>query len=169
MDKKYIEELLPEISKIRDQELRDGVVKSWLLAAAKGKWEKLDDIPFTLLIETDQTLIQHTRVVTNMAISIAQTRDDLDLDILIAGALVHDVGKLLEYVRKGGVVKKSPLGRLVRHPVSGYGLALQVGLPIEVAHIVASHSKEGEFVERSKEAIVINHCDFIDFDIARSV
>ena len=168
MDRKHIEELLPEIAKIRDAELRNGVVKAWLLAAGKGKWEKLEDIPFTLLTETKQTLIQHTRVVTKMAIAVAEARDDLDLDILIAGALVHDVGKLLEYVREGGKIKKSALGKLVRHPVSGYSIVLQVGLPVEIAHIVAAHSKEGEFVQRSKEAIVINHCDFIDFDIARS-
>ena len=169
MDRKYIERILPEILKIRRNELRDGVVKAWLLAAEKGKWEKLEEIPFTLLTETEQTLIQHTRAVTNMAISIAETRGDLDLDILIAGALVHDVGKLLEYDREGDVIKKSAFGKLVRHPVSGYGLALEAGLPQEVAHIIAAHSKEGEFIQRSKEAIVINHCDFIDFDIARSM
>jgi putative nucleotidyltransferase with HDIG domain len=169
MDRKYIEELLPEIAKIRDEELRNGVVKAWLLAAGKGNWKKIEDVPFTLLTETKQTLIHHTRIVTKMAISIAEVRDDLDLDILIAGALVHDVGKLLEYVREGGKIKKSALGKLVRHPVSGYSIVLQVGMPVEIAHIVAAHSKEGEFVQRSKEAIVINHCDFIDFDIARSV
>ena len=169
MDRKYIEELLPEIVKIREEELRSGVVKAWLLAAGKGKWEKIEDIPFTLLTETKQTLVQHTRLVTKMAIAIAEARDDLDLDILIAGALVHDVGKLLEYTREGGKIKKSALGKLVRHPVSGYSIVLQVGLPLEIAHIVAAHSKEGEFVQRSKEAVVIHHCDFIDFDIARSV
>jgi putative nucleotidyltransferase with HDIG domain len=169
MDRKYIEELLPEISKIKNNELRDGVVRTWLLAVEKGKWQRIDDIPFTLLTETEQTLIKHTRTVTKMAIAIAETRDDLDLDILIAGGLVHDVGKLLEYMREGDSVIKSPRGRLVRHPVSGYGLALEAGLPLEVAHIVAAHSKEGEAVQRSKEAIVINHCDFIDFDIARSM
>ncbi len=169
MDRKYIEELLPEIQLIENIDLRDGVVKAWLLAAEKGHWQKLDDVPFTLLTETTQTLIMHTRVVTNMALAIANTRDDLDHDILIAGGLVHDVGKLLEYVREGGSVKKSPLGKLIRHPVSGYGIASEAGLPLEVCHIVAAHSKEGEVVERSREAIVINHCDFIDFDIARSL
>ena len=68
-----------------------------------------------------------------------------------------------------GKFVKSAYGKLVRHPVSGYGLALEAGLPLEVAHIIAAHSKEGEFIQRSKEAIVINHCDFIDFDIARSM
>jgi HD superfamily phosphodiesterase len=102
-----------------------------------------------------------------MAIAVARTRQDLDLDTIIAAGLVHDVGKLLEYCRKGRAVSKSKHGRLVRHPISGYGLALEVGLPLEIAHIIAAHSREGDAVKRSREAIVIHHCDFIDFDIAR--
>jgi len=33
--------------------------------------------------------------------------------------------------------------------------------------IIASHSKEGDFVERLPEAVIVHHCDFIDFDIAK--
>ena len=82
--------------------------------------------------------------------------------------MVHDVGKLLEYKKLGKKYTKSGFGELVRHPVSGYALALDAGLPIEVAHIVATHSVEGDKVKRSNEAVIIHHCDFIDFDIERS-
>jgi putative nucleotidyltransferase with HDIG domain len=169
MDKAYIEKILPEIKHITSKELRNGVVKAWLLAAEKGKWEKIDDVPFTLLADTKRTLIEHTRVVTTMAMAVARERDDLDIDVLIAAGLVHDVGKLLEYCRQGGNIVKSDHGKMVRHPVSGYAVVLEAGLPLEVAHVVAAHSVEGESVTRSKEAIVIHHCDFIDFDITRSM
>ncbi|MBE0432558.1 HD domain-containing protein [candidate division WOR-3 bacterium] len=170
MDRGYIEKALPEIKKIKDPRLRDGVVKAWLLAIEKGRWTRIDDIPFTLLTATKATLLQHTRSVTNMALAIASARKrtDLDIDTLIAGALVHDVGKLLEYARKGKAIAKSEHGKRVRHPVSGYGLAIEAGLPLEVAHIIATHSKEGEGMVRSNEAVVIHHCDFIDFDICQS-
>ncbi|MDH4211397.1 MAG: HD domain-containing protein [candidate division WOR-3 bacterium] len=168
MDRKYIEDIFPQIDKIENKELRDGVVKAWLLAIEKGKWDKIDDVPFTLLAKVEASLIEHTRTVTDMAMAIGQTRKDLDMDVLIAGALVHDVGKLLEYERQGTTITKSGYGKLVRHPVSGYGLVLEAGLPVEVAHIVAAHSKEGESVTRSPEAIIIHHCDFIDFDIAKT-
>jgi putative nucleotidyltransferase with HDIG domain len=168
MNKKYLETIFPQVKKIGSKKVRDGVINAWLLAIERGKWNKIEDIPFTLLIETERTLIQHTRTVTDMAIAVARTRQDLDLDTIIAAGLVHDVGKLLEYCRRGRTIIKSSQGRRVRHPVSGYGLALEVGLPLEVAHVVAAHSKEGEKVVRSKEAIVIHHCDFIDFDIARA-
>jgi len=168
VDKEYIRNILPEIDRIEDKELRGGVINAWLLAIEKGKWQRIDDIPFTLLTQAKTTLIQHTRAVTNMAIAIASTRQDLDHDVLIAGALVHDVGKLLEYGRKNKDIVKSEHGQKVRHPVSGYGIVLEAGLPLEVAHIVAAHSKEGEGMARSPEAIVIHHCDFIDFDIAKA-
>ena len=168
MNKKYIEKIFPEINEIGDKQLRQGVVKAWLLAIKRGGWRRIDDVPFTLLSKTKRTLIQHTRAVTQMAMAVASTRQDLDRDILIAAGLLHDVGKLLEYSRKRKTIVKSMFGKLVRHPVSGYGLALEIGLPLEVAHIIAAHSKEGEGVARSREAVVIHHCDFIDFDIARS-
>ncbi|MCZ6755559.1 MAG: HD domain-containing protein, partial [Gemmatimonadetes bacterium] len=87
---------------------------------------------------------------------------------LVAGALLADVGKLLEYDRdeKGRLVK-GRFGRLLRHPFSGVALCHTHALPPEVMHIVATHSHEGEKVERSIESIIFHHADFVDFDIAR--
>lgn len=160
--------LFPEIRKIKSDSLRKGVIAVWLLAMKRGKWQKIDKIPFTLLIKTKKTLVEHTRTVTRMAMAVASKRQDIKLDHIIAGGLIHDVGKLLEYKKLGKKYTKSSYGKFVRHPVSGYGLALDVGLPIEIAHIVAAHSVEGEKVKRSNEAIIIHHCDFIDFDIEKS-
>ena len=167
-DTEYIKKLFPEVDEIQDASLKDLVVKVWHLALERGGWETIDAIPFTLLIPTEVTLVEHTRRVTRMAMTVARERYDLDMDIVVAGGLTHDVGKLLEYEESGGQVVKSRFGALVRHPVSGYGLAMEVGLPLEVAHIIAAHSSEGEKVSRTPEAILINHCDFIDFDIAKS-
>jgi putative nucleotidyltransferase with HDIG domain len=168
MDKQYILRLFPEIRKIKNKSLRQGVIDAWCLAMERGKWNKIDKIPFTLLVKTKKTLVEHTRMVTQMALAVARERGDVNLDFVIAGGLVHDVGKLLEYEKKADRFVKSKYGKRVRHPISGYGLVLEVGLPMEIAHIVAVHSVEGEKVVRSKEAVIINHCDFIDFDIAKN-
>jgi putative nucleotidyltransferase with HDIG domain len=168
MNKHYIIKIFPEIKKIKNKKLRGGVIDVWLLAIKVGKWKRINNIPFTLLIKTKKTLIEHTRKVTQMAIAIAKVRKDLKMDLVVAGGLVHDVGKLLEYEKKHGKFVKSDYGRLVRHPVSGYGLAIETGLPVQVAHIIGAHSVEGDKVTRSKEAILIHHCDFIDFDIEKS-
>lgn len=168
MNKRYILSIFPEIKKIKSISLRECIIKTWLIAMKRGKWQYIDKIPFTLLIKTKKTLVEHTRIVTRMAIGAASQRSDVKLDLIIAGGLVHDVGKLLEYQKRGNKYIKSKYGHLIRHPVAGFGLALDAGLPIEVAHIVAAHSVEGEKVKRSPEAVIINHCDFIDFDIERS-
>ncbi len=168
MDKRYIKKIFPEINKIKSRTLRKAVFDVWLLAIRRGKWKKIDNIPFTLLIKTKKTLIEHTRIVTRMAMSVAKERHDLNMDYVIAGGLTHDVGKLLEYEKKGTKFVKSRYGKRVRHPVSGYGLALEAGLPTEVAHIIATHSVEGDRVKRSHEAILLHHCDFIDFDIDKT-
>lgn len=168
MNRKYIEKIFPEVKRIKKKAIRKGVIDVWLLAMKKGGWKKIDDVPFTLLIKTKKTLVEHTRNITKMAMAITKVRDDLDLDMVIAGGLVHDVGKLLEYQKARGKFIKSDYGMRVRHPVSGYGLANEVGLPKMIAHIIAAHSVEGENVHRSPEAILIHHCDFIDFDIAKS-
>ena len=133
----------------------------------RGGWKNLDEIPFTLLIPDAYSYVKHVNNVANMAYEIGKARGDLDLDILIAGALLHDIGKLLEYEKKDGQITKSKFGRYIRHPVAGAALAMEVGLNDEIINIIAAHSKEGEMVERCKEAVVIHHCDFIDFEIAR--
>jgi hypothetical protein len=55
----------------------------------------------------------------------------------------------------------------VRHPFSGVALAYKHGIPGEVLHIIATHSHEGDKVERSIESIIFHHADFVDFDIAK--
>ena len=165
----YIEKTFPELAKIKDEKLRKQTAQVWVEAMKRGGWQNLDGIPFTLLAgEVEETLVEHTRKVTDQAMAVAEVRNDLKWDLVVSGALLHDVGKLLEYVRKDGKVGKSANGRILRHPVSGAGLAMCVGLPDDIVHIIAAHSKEGDLVERTPEAVLINHCDFIDFEIVKA-
>ncbi len=164
-----IEELFPEVNEIKDSVLREKVIKVWEYAIQKGGWEDfpLDKIPFTLLIPTKRNLVEHTRTVTRMAMAVARERDDVNMDFVIAGALLHDVAKLLEFTHNDGKVVKSEYGKRIRHPVGGAMLAEKFNLPYEIAHIIAAHSKEGEFVTRIPEAVIVHHCDFIDFHIEK--
>jgi hypothetical protein len=56
---------------------------------------------------------------------------------------------------------------MLRHPFSGVALAFKHEIPYEVMHIIAVHSKEGDFVRRSPEAIIYHHAEFADFELAR--
>lgn len=89
----------------------------------------------------------------------------LNKDYLLAGALLHDVGKLIEYEKTAdGKTQKSQLGKNLRHPFSGCALAVKHGLPVEVAHIIANHAKEGDGTLRSPEGVIVNKCDMLNFE-----
>jgi len=162
--------LLPEIEQIGDHGMREMVAGVWDVALERSAFNDLDSIPFTLLIEDlDDTLIEHTRRVTRTAIAAARARGDLDMDTVIAGAILHDVGKVLEYEPgPDGSVGKSEMGKRLRHPVSGAALAQELGLPLPIVHIIAAHAGEGNMVSRTPEAILIHHCDMTDFEITKA-
>ena len=170
--------LLPEIKEIKDSDLQSKVIACWEEAIAFRGWseELLRSIPFTLLAENVQIMfIDHVRAVCGMCIAIDKVLDKyhgskktpVDRDHLIAGALLADVGKLLEFEIVEGKPVKSDYGRHIRHPFSGVGLAFKHGLPSEVMHIIATHSKEGAGEKRSPESIVFHHADFIDFELVK--
>ncbi|MFE3845470.1 HDIG domain-containing metalloprotein [Thermoplasmatota archaeon] len=159
-----------ELNLIQDEDLRNRVVEVWKEAAYRGKWKKIDDAPFTLLIENSGKLTDHTKRITKIAKSIFdQRKEKINLDFLVAGALLHDVGKLLEYEFKNGKYMKCEYAKKFRHPVSGALLAKEFNLPDEVVYIIYAHSKEGDITDRSIESIIINHSDFIDFEIKKSL
>lgn len=170
-----IVKLIPEIRLIKRAELRDLTQKVWEEAVKRGGWtdDDLKEMPFTLLIKkTAVNIIEHTRAVTLTALRIAEVlieeyreRIAINTDYLLSGAILHDVGKLFEYKREQGIFVKSREGDLLRHPISGAAFAFKHGLPQEIIHIIAAHSKEGDGSRRTIEAIIVNHADFVNFDV----
>ncbi|MBU1652251.1 HDIG domain-containing protein [bacterium] len=171
--------LFPEIELIQDDSIREKTISTLSAAIELGGWtlEDLDLVPFTLLIkDTKVSFRQHTRAVTRMAIACAKVMQEeysgqytINMDHLVAGSLLHDVGKLLEYERSGDGFVKSRNGKLLRHPFSGAGLCTKHGLPDEVVHIVAVHAKEGHGGYRLPEAVALHHADFINFEPLRDL
>ena len=167
-------ELVPEFDLIENVELRDRCIEVWMEAIDLGGWtiDDLDEIPFTLLIdECPASFLEHVRAVTLAAIAVSETankifgeRFPINRDYLIAGCLLHDIGKLLEYTEVDGVYVKSEYGKLLRHPFSGVALAAQYGIPDEVLHMIATHAKEGDLGHRTPEATILYHCDFAMFE-----
>jgi len=167
--------LIPEIQLIDDAGLRELTLTVWEEGIKRGGWtiDDLQHMPFTLLIKNVQvSLIEHTRAVTRTSLQIAEVlgkgykgKVAVHRDVLLAGAILHDVGKLFEYTREKGQFLKSRDGELLRHPISGAAFAFKFGLPQEVVHIIAAHSKEGDGSRRTIEAVIVNHADFVNFDV----
>jgi len=167
-------QMIPEFNLIQDPELREKTIKTWETGMNEGGWT-LDDLtrtPFTLLINPCPiNFIEHTRAVALIAIRAAEVFADIygdrvpiDMDKLISGALLRDVGKLLEYeTREDGMTVQTYQGKLLRHPFTGMELAARCGLPVEVQHMIAAHAGEGDKVKRTTEGTIVNHADFISF------
>lgn len=170
--------LLPEINQIEDEILRGKVIACWAEAIEFRGWteELLRSMPFTLLAENVSIpFIDHVRAVCLMCVACddvlikvhGDRRTRVNRDWLIAGAMLADVGKLLEFEIIDGNPVKSDYGKHIRHPFSGVGLAYKHGLPSEVMHIIATHSKEGAGEKRLPESIIFHHADFIDFELVK--
>ena len=166
--------LIPEFNLIGDAAIRDRTLGVWEKALRLGNW-KVDDlerIPFTLAIpDTSISFKDHVQAVTRVCIKVADVlieaysdKITINKDYLITGALLHDIGKLLEYTEEDGKFIQSRSGTFLRHPFSGVGLCFDEGIPDEVLHIIAVHSKEGDGYRHSVEAIIIHYADFISFD-----
>ena len=167
-------ELIPEFDLIQDADLREKTIKTWEAAMEEGGWapDDLVRMPFTLLINPcPASYIDHIRAVTLTAVRAAEVfaevygdRVPVDMDLLVAGGLLHDIGKLLEYEnRDDGMTVQTYAGKLLRHPFTGMELAARCGLPVEVQHIIAAHAGEGDKVKRTTEATLVNHADFMSF------
>jgi len=176
-----IVELLPDINWITDQKLREQVIDTYVDALKTGGWEPEDmaRIPFTLLIPNcPASYLTHTRGVTRVCKRVyeefnALYKDErgfqLDHDKLMAGAILHDVGKLVEYEKApDGSTVKSQMGKDLRHPFSGTVLALRNGISTEIGHIIANHAHEGDGTLRSPEGVVVNKADFVNFESIKS-
>ena len=169
-----VRDLWPELEWIEDPDLREATARTWELALARSPLTPadLERIPFTLLVPDCQvSFMAHKRLVVHLSRDAARQMNrflqpDLtcDLDTVIAGAILADVGKLLEYDRDpAGETVKSETGKYLRHPFTGVGLAMEAGVPDRVCHVIATHAGEGDMVGRSPEAYVVHHADFMTF------
>ena len=168
-------QLWPELEGIENEELREKTAKTWEIALERSVLtpDDLNTIPFTLLAGPDLkvTFMDHKRAVVHIARESGFKfneffKNDLpvNMDVLIAGAILADVGKLLEYVfDDNGKSIQGSYGKYLRHPFSGVSLAEECGVPPEVCHIIATHAGEGNMVKRSTEAYIVHHADFMTF------
>ena len=166
-----------QLSRIEAPAIREGVVKTWVLACQRGGYETVEQLtamPFTLLTDTrGVSFVEHTIAVTEGAIGLAEAQCrtyrampyTIDMDRLIAGGLLHDVGKLVETEQDGrGGYVKSRNGKCLRHPISGAILAAEAGLPDEILNMIACHAKEGEGCPQVIETVIVHLADFATFD-----
>jgi putative nucleotidyltransferase with HDIG domain len=174
MLRREVERIWPELEWIVDGELRKRTADCWVRAFELSPLKPVDleRIPFTLKVpDCPVSFMAHKRAVVRVARDAGRTVREffgdalpVDMDVLVAGAILADVGKLLEYESDGSGSRESLRGRYLRHPFTGVALAMECGLPDAVSHIVATHAGEGNMVARTTEAWIVHHADFMTFE-----
>jgi putative nucleotidyltransferase with HDIG domain len=169
-DRTYVRDLFPELAEIADRSLADKVVEIWAETWKESPWERIEDAPKNPeTVHARHKLVPHTRAVTVQGIAMAKAIRDfhdlpVNLDYVIAGCNLHDVSKLVEYGPQGDGAGKSEFGTLVQHAVYGVHKALAHGLPLELIHIIGSHTTQSRLAPKSTEAIIVYYADYADSD-----
>ena len=129
--------LWPEIQWIEKPKLREQVTQTWIKALERSplKPDDLNRIPFTLLVPNCPiTFMEHKRCVVHIARQSAESMQEfmgralpINMDVVIAGAILADVGKLLEYeLGPDGKSRQSERGEALRHPFTGVALGARM-------------------------------------------
>ena len=175
VEKQTLMERLPLINRISDGNLRDLVIEVWARLWRESPYGDIGEIPnYTRELSSgDETLVRHTNAVVKMSEAVAREFQQaysisLNYDNLLAGAILHDVDKLVLYERQGDSMELTELGRKVTHGEYGALVAKQVGLPEQVVNIIASHSVvKRETLPASIEAVLVSYCDGANFQSYR--
>src|SRR5438445_3214196 len=166
---KEIAKLFPSLMKIKRKSLREKVAAVWneaIITGCGGKgwtFAELRAVKFTLLAgDIDMKFVEHLNSCARQCIAIADVLKrafrcsiPIQRDHLIAGALLADVGKPLEYEKDAsGKGVQGKFGQQVRHPFSGVALAFKHGIPREVMHIIATHRQDHDNIELWIDTII---------------
>lgn len=123
-------------------------------------------------------LLEHTLAVVRVCETMAQLYPKANRDLLITGALFHDIGKIDEYGYDQGYIDFTDEGRLWGHiSIGGQRIRTVIeemekeeGFPLElkkqVIHLVLSHQGKLEFgspvVPMTLEAMILFYADEMD-------
>lgn len=170
-DLEYILQIFPELAWIKDQDMVEKVKRIWLRAWRESTWESPEDCPLNPELPMC-SLIEHVRYVTQGVRALAEVRESqygekLNMDLLITAALLHDVSKLLEFESVDGETRWSLIGERLQHAFYSAVFALDEGMPLDLVHIILTHSSHSKKYPQTREGVLLYYVDFSDADIAR--
>ncbi len=117
-------------------------------------------------------LLEHSLSVAQAVSAISATFTGIDRDVAVAGALLHDVGKLDAYAFAGAAIEMTDAGKLLGEIPLGYYRVRRLieeidgfdpGTAEAVLHIILSHHGSLEHgspvVPCTREATLVHFCD----------
>jgi putative nucleotidyltransferase with HDIG domain len=169
--KAHVVETFPMVEDIEDDRLREGTIEVWVRSIRDNDVDDLADLPWFPPAQREFDLgevrsIDHIRDVTELAVAMTEqlrrSRDvEPSMDMVIAGALLHDCDKAYEF----DGMESTEIERLIGHPYYGIHLVEAAGLPHEMAHVVLCHSPRTNVEPEFPEAQNVLTADEVDADV----
>ena len=176
MGKFTIKEFEPLLDKIEDEHLRTEVLKIYEEIFTQSQFEHPEDVPMVHPDHTkwNTTLIHHEATTTRAALAVAECVEKaygvkLNKDYLITGDLLHDGSKPLEYWKTEHDVGHTPLMEQIGHSMMAANIAYNHGLPIEIVHIILSHTPYYKMPNASIESLLVYYTDVLDGEVRRNL
>lgn len=120
-------------------------------------------------------LLEHSLSMAKVADMLADHYEGVDRSLLIAGVLLHDLGKVEELYMENGIIDYTARGRLKGHLVIGSEMVGKVAAKIrdfpedlleQIQHLILSHHGRQEYgspaVPMTVEAFLLNYIDELD-------
>jgi 7,8-dihydroneopterin 2',3'-cyclic phosphate phosphodiesterase len=170
-------ELKKAVNKIRDKSLREKVTDflSNPTVEIEGKVYSglsLDASPAGLSRHHSYPggFVEHTVATTDIALMLCKVarkvyHGKVDQDLVIAGSILHDIFKPLEYTeREDGTYGLTPLAERLDHLTLIVAELIKRGFPLDLVHIMASHMgwQNSPIGPRTLEALIVHLADSVD-------
>ena len=178
------QEVLEDTFRKLINEVKNDDLRKFLEAVffTRNLWEKFKVWPAAVSLHHAYTggLLEHSVSVALSARDIAMHYPDfsipVNIDLVIAGSLLHDIGKLEAYT-----IAPTPLittkGNVIEHVMLGYNMFMKFAdseglnddLTLALGHILISHHGRREFgspvLPETPEALIVSAADDLDFKL----
>ena len=180
-----VDEMFDELVAVAERHINDGPLKRLVCALLEENKERLKEIPAATRNHHAFTggFLEHILSVTQTAAYLADKYQDdyphldppLSKALVVAGAILHDIGKLLELDYRPQGSGYSAQGRLIGHIVLGRDLVREKAVALggldpetmlRLEHIIVSHQNLPEWgspvAPHTPEALLVHYADDID-------
>jgi len=164
------------VNKIKDESLRDKVTE-----LLENPVMEIDEKLYTgMSLETSPAgisrhhsypggFIEHTVATSEIALNLCNVirkvyHGKVDVDLVLAGVLLHDLFKPLTYEEENGIYRSTPLAERLDHLTLIVSEMIRKGFPLSLIHIVCAHhgGQAGPVWPRTIEALVCHLADVTD-------
>ena len=169
-----LEELKARLDKYLNS-FKDKDVEKVTKAVISHFYEKYVTYPGAVKVhhEFGSGILHHSLFMADVADAISKIYTQVDRDILVAGALLHDIGKTIEYENPIAPIQTAE-GKLCGHVAIGYAefkrvvdeLHIESEVPLLLEHMILAHHGSLEYgspvMPATREALLLSEIDMMD-------